>query len=365
MALAKQVTRFESNERAAQAEEWARLARSAQRRRVIGQVALISVLTLISLPIILPYLWVLLISFTAKLGEPDTSALWSACLAIFPTVVVVAAASALMPKTRTRSWAIGIAVVLGVGALWVLIGPELHLSNYRFMVTPNLIEDRLGEATVGGQFPWVWTAFGNSLILAGAQTVIVVTVSTLAGYYLSRFAFPGRAGFLQALLVLQAFPAMTLIIPIFLIAHYAGLLNTLVAPMLVITALELPFFIFIMKGFFDAVPWDIEMSALVDGASRREAFAKVVLPQVRVGMIAIGIFAFIKGWEEYVFVSSLRTGSSYWVMSLYLYYVSEDVMGVDYGLVAAVAVFYLAPAMLLYIFTQKYLTQMSVGGIKG
>ena len=82
-------------------------------------------------------------------------------------------------------------------------------------------------------------------------------------------------------------------------------------------------------------------------------------------MIAIGIFAFIKGWEEYVFVSSLRTGSSYWVMSLYLYYVSEDVMGVDYGLVAAVAVFYLAPAMLLYLFTQKYLTQMSVGGIKG
>lgn len=365
MALTDQITRLGADERAEQATKWARLARAAQRRRLFGQVALIAVLTVISLPIILPYLWMILISFTAKLGEPDASALWSACLAIFPAVVVIAAASALMPKGRVQTWVIGGAIVLGLCALAILIGPELHLSNYRFMVTPNLIEDRMGEATAGGQFPWVWTAFGNSLILAGAQTVIVVTVSTLAGYYLSRFAFPARAGFLQALLVLQAFPAMTLIIPIFLIAHHTGLLNTLVAPMLVITALELPFFIFIMKGFFDAVPWDIEMSALVDGASRREAFAKVVLPQVRVGMIAIGIFAFIKGWEEYVFVSSLRTGSSYWVMSLYLYYVSEDVMGVDYGLVAAVAVFYLAPAMLLYLFTQKYLTQMSVGGIKG
>ena len=136
-------------------------------------------------------------------------------------------------------------------------------------------------------------------------------------------------------------------------------------PMLVITTLELPFFIFIMKGFFDAVPWDIEMSALADGATRRQAFARVVLPQVRVGLIAIGIFAFIKGFEEYVFVSALRTGSSYWVMSLYLYYVAEDVMGVDYGLVAAVAVFYLLPPLVLYIFCQKYLTQMTLGGVKG
>lgn len=365
MALGENFARMGEEQRTRQAVEWARLARKARRRRLLGQAILIGILTVISLPIILPYLWMFLISFTAKLGEPETSALWNASIAIFPTAVAMGAIFAMMPKGGKRTKVLIAAAVLGILALAFILGPEFHLTNYRFLITPNLIEDRLGTATAGGQFPWVWTAFGNSLLLAGAQTVIVVTVSTLAGYYLSRFAFPGRAGFLQAFLVLQAFPAMTLIIPIFLIAHYAGLLNTLVAPMLVITALELPFFIFIMKGFFDAVPWDIEMSALVDGASRREAFAKVVLPQVKVGMMAIGIFAFVKGWEEYVFVSSLRTGSSYWVMSLYLYYVSEDVMGVDYGLVAAVAVFYLAPAMLLYIFTQKYLTQMSVGGIKG
>ena len=142
-------------------------------------------------------------------------------------------------------------------------------------------------------------------------------------------------------------------------------MNTLVAPILVITALELPFFIFIMKGFFDAVPWDIEMSAMTDGASRRQAFWLVVLPQVRVGMIAIGVFAFIKGWEEYVFVTGLRTGNSYWVMSTYLYYVRQDVMGVDYGLVAAVSVIYVLPSLLLYLFCQKYLTQMTLGGVKG
>jgi inositol-phosphate transport system permease protein len=164
---------------------------------------------------------------------------------------------------------------------------------------------------------------------------------------------------------LQAFPAITLVIPIFLIVFWVGLLNTLYAPILVLTALELPFFIFIMKGFFDAVPWDIEMSAMTDGASRRQAFWMVVLPQVRIGMIAIGVFSFIKGWEEYIFVTALRTGNSYWVMSTYLYYVREDVMGVDYGMVAAVSLLYVMPSLVLYLFCQKYLTQMTIGGVKG
>jgi len=133
----------------------------------------------------------------------------------------------------------------------------------------------------------------------------------------------------------------------------------------VVATLELPFSIFIMKGFFDAVPWDIEMSAMTDGASRRQAFFQVVLPQVKVGMLAVGIFAFIKGWEEYVFVRTLLFEKSNWVMSLYLFWVAEDIMGVDYGVVAAVGVFYVMPSVLLYIFCQKFLVQMTIGGIKG
>ncbi|MTI18147.1 carbohydrate ABC transporter permease [Rhodobacteraceae bacterium RKSG542] len=356
---------IEATKEQSNSPDWTALAKKATFARRMRLGLLLAFLTLCSLPIVLPYFWMFMISFTAKLGEPESGTMWIACAILGPIILGYGAAHILLPNPKARLLAGVFMATAAIGLLYAFIGSEFHFFNYRFFVTPDLIEGTLGKGTVEGQFPWVWEAFGNSLLLAGAQTAIVVIVSTLAGYYLSRFAFVGRAGFLQSLLVLQAFPAMTLIIPIFLISHYAGLLNTLVAPMLVITALELPFFIFIMKGFFDAVPWDIEMSALVDGASRKEAFAKVVLPQVKVGMMAIAIFAFIKGWEEYIFVSSLRTGSSYWVMSLYLYYVSEDVMGVDYGLVAAVGMFYLMPALLLYVFTQKYLTQMSVGGIKG
>ena len=172
-------------------------------------------------------------------------------------------------------------------------------------------------------------------------------------------------GFLQGLLIIEVFHPWMLTIPIFLVIYWIGLLNTLSGPILVLTVIDLPFFIFIMKGFFDAVPWDIEMSAITDGASRRQAFFMVVLPQVKVGMIAIGVFAFIKGWEEYVFVRTLLFEKSNWVMSLYLFFVQDDIMGVDYGIVAAVSVFYVLPSLLLYIFCQKFLVQMTLGGIKG
>ena len=76
-----------------------------------------------------------------------------------------------------------------------------------------------------------------------------------------------------------------------------------------------------MKGFFDAVPWDIEMSAMTDGATRRQAFRLVVLPQVRVGLIAVAVFAFIRAWEEYIFVRTLLIENTNWVMSLYLFWV--------------------------------------------
>jgi inositol-phosphate transport system permease protein len=252
-----------------------------------------------------------------------------------------------------------------LAALAIFTGPYLHIDNWRFLWNPNIADTLKGASGVGAKFPNVWVAFRNSLSLALVQMTVVLVVSTLAGYYLSRYDFPGRGNYLKGLLVLHAFPAMTLIIPIFLLMYWVGLLDTLTGVVLVIAALELPFAIFVMKGFFDAVPWDIEMSAMTDGASRRQAFVLVVLPQVKVGMIAVGIFAFLRGWEEYVFVRTLLFEKANWTMSLYLFWMREDVMGTDYAMVSAMGVFYVLPSVLLYTFTQKYLTQMTIGGIKG
>jgi inositol-phosphate transport system permease protein len=350
---------------AAARPDWPMLARRAQVRRIAGQSALLTFLLVVSVPIILPYFWMVVISLTARSGGVSTQVLWTACAVIVPAVVIYSVVHLLTPSARTRL-CVGVMLLVSVAALLAaLVGGHLHPANYRFLWRTNIIEEIRSKATAGGQFPSVWIAFRNSLALALSQTVIILTVASLAGYYVSRFAFRGREAFLQGMLVLHAFPAMTLIIPIFLILYWIHLLDTIGGVMLVLATIELPFYVFVLKGFFDAVPWDIEMSAMTDGATRRQAFRLVVLPQVRVGLIAVAVFAFIRAWEEYIFVRTLLIENSNWVMSLYLFWVSDDIMGVDYGIVAAVSVFYVLPSLLLYVFCQKYLTQMTIGGIRG
>lgn len=348
--------------------DWAQLARRARWRRGAKTGSIYAFLIAVSVPIILPYIWLVTVAFSAKAGTADTDVLWRSVLILVPAVIAYWLA-AMLARNRRQLW-LGMAAVTAVAgvAVVLLIGRDLHLGNFIFLVEPDfasVVRSRVGEVSGATQFPSVWHAFLNSILLAGAQTAIVVTVASLAGYYLARFQFAGRSGMLRALLVLHAFPVLTLIVPLFLMLYYIGLLDTLLGVILVLVGFELPFAIFIMKGFYDAVPWDIEMSALTDGASRRQAFVKVVLPQVTNGIIAISVFSFIRGWEEYIFVFTFLIRNTNWTMSLYLFFVADDVMGVDYGVVSAVGVFYLVPSLLLYAAAQKYLMQMSVGGVKG
>jgi inositol-phosphate transport system permease protein len=348
----------------AAAVDWERVAARARVRRRATTLLLYGFLVLGSLPILVPYLWLFTVAFSGRMGA-STFVLWRTLAVVLPALVVWSVIRLGLPPGRPTRLAELTLGLVTLALLALLTGPYLHLDNWRFLWNPNIADALKGASGVGLKFPSVWTAFGNSLLLASVQMTLVVVVSTLAGYYLSRFDFPGRASYLRGLLVLHAFPAMTLIIPLFLLMYWVGLLDTLTSVILVIAALELPFAIFVMKGFFDAVPWDIEMSAMTDGASRRQAFFLVVLPQVRIGMLAIAIFAFLRGWEEYVFVRTLLLQKANWTMSLYLFWMQEDVMGTDYAMVSAMGVFYVLPSVLLYTFTQKYLTQMTIGGIKG
>ena len=335
------------------AVDWDRMAARARSMRRAEAVALYAFLIAVSLPIILPYFWLVTIAFSARTGVAETMILWRSTLVLVPAVIAFWLA-AMLARNRRQIWfGIGAIALAAAGAFTLLVGPDLHLRNFIFLVEPDfasVVRSRVGAVRGAVQFPNVWHAFGNSLLIAGAKTVIVVTVASLAAYYLSRWQFPGRAA---------------LVVPMFLMLYWIGLLDTLFGVILVLVAFELPFAIFIMKGFFDAVPWDIEMSALTDGASRRQAFMRVVLPQVRNGILAISVFTFIRGWEEYIFVFTFLIRNTNWTMSLYMYYVRDDVMGVDYGVVSAVGVFYLVPSLILYVAAQRYLMQMSIGGVKG
>lgn len=346
------------------APDWEQLASRARFRRRATTGLLYGILLLGSVPVVVPYLWLVTVALSGHAGA-STMVLWRTLALLVPALLIWSILRiAIDDSKRLRRWELVLFAVTATG-LAIFTGPYLHTDNWRFLWNTNIADELKGAAGVGGTYPSVWTAFANSLFLAGMQMILVVLISTLCGYYLSRFDFQGRGGYLKGLLVLHAFPAMTLIIPIFLLMYWIGLLDTLTGVILVVVALELPFAIFVMKGFFDAVPWDIEMSAMTDGASRRQAFFMVVLPQVKVGMLAIAVFAFLRGWEEYVFVRTLLFAKSNWTMSLYLFWMSEDVMGTDYAMVSAIGVFYVLPSVILYTLCQKYLTQMSIGGVKG
>ena len=230
---------------------------------------------------------------------------------------------------------------------------EFTLRNWRF-----LFEEIPGHGSV-------WTALFNTTVFATSVVAIVIILSSTAGYALSRLKFPYRAQYLGFVLLLHSFPSVTLIISIFLMLRMIGLYDTLIGVILVKASLELPFGIWIMKGFYDTVPWEIEMAGVQDGASRFQVWYKLVLPQIMPGIAALAIFSFMAGWSEFVLPLILAPSADTKLMSVYLAGLINDDYLSDYGLFKAVGLFYIIPVMMFYLFTQDKLMNIYGGGTKG
>ena len=165
--------------------DWHALARGARVKRFAGQSALLAFLLIVSVPILLPYFWMVVISFTARSGGVPTYVLWTSCAVIVPAVLIYSAVHLLAPSPRVRVIAALILLVAVAAMLAALVGGQLHLANYRFLWRTNIIEEIRSKATAGGQFPSVWVAFRNSLALALTQTALILIVASLA----IRFAY--------------------------------------------------------------------------------------------------------------------------------------------------------------------------------
>ena len=131
------------------------------------------------------------------------------------------------------------------------------------------------------------------------------------------------------------------------------------------TALELPLGIWIMKGFYDTVPWEIEMAGVQDGASRAMVWWHLVLPQVQPGLMALILFSFLSGWSEYILPQVLAPGSDARVLSTYLSSLILDDTKADFNLFKAVGLFYATPVVVIYLLFQKHLMNIYGGGTKG
>ncbi len=223
-----------------------------------------------------------------------------------------------------------------------------------------------GEIKVPGAggyyyYPNLYLVMGNTFLLAITVAAAEVILSSLAGYALSRFKFRGRPQLLGLILVLHSFPGVALLIALFYILNMLGLYDTLIGVIIIKIALDLPLDIWIMKGFFDGIPWDLEMSALIDGCNRIQTWWKVLLPSVRNGLMAVLIFGFLSGWSEFIYILTFISSQRYWTLSMLIYALkSSEYMYVCPALTAAAAIIYMIPVIIFFLTAQKYLLRIQI-----
>jgi len=232
------------------------------------------------------------------------------------------------------------------------------LEHWRFLWDPGSVEQLRNK-------PAIIPMTINTFLFAISTALVVLLISSMAGYALSRLAFPGRRMFLGGVLLLHSFPSVTLLIATFIVLRQLGLYDKLLGVILVKAAFELPFGVWIMKGFFDNVPWDLEMAALVDGASRLRTWWSIVLPLVRPGLLALGILAFVQGWNEFLLPFVFMPSGSQQTLSTFVRAILGEGRFVDYGLLAAVGLYYIAPVLVLFALAQDQLMRIYAGGVKG
>ncbi len=205
----------------------------------------------------------------------------------------------------------------------------------------------------------------NSLIYAGGATVVLVIATTLAGYALSRYEFPGRRGFMLGLLMVRVVPPTATIVPLYVIATDLGLLNTYHGLILILASLEVPLGVWIMKGFFDTVPIEIEEAAWMDGATRLQAAFRIVLPLAGPGVGAAALIGFMGAWNQFLVPLVLISDQSRIPISIGLFRAWVAYTNVDWGLLAALSVVYIIPALVFYIVARRVLQQSLAGGLAG
>ncbi len=232
------------------------------------------------------------------------------------------------------------------------------LENWRFLWAQDTIDSMRNR-------PPLLPLTLNTFIFAFGTAGAVLLLSSMAGYALSRIRFPARRTFLGSVLLMHSFPVVSLLIATFIVLRQVGLYDQLIGVILVKATFELPFGIWIMKGFFDTVPWDLEMAALVDGAGRVRTWWRVVMPLVKPGLLALGLIAFVQGWNEFLLPFIFMPSGTQATLSQVVRGVLGEGRFVDYGILTALGVYYVLPVFVLFLFAQEQLMKIYAGGVKG
>jgi arabinogalactan oligomer/maltooligosaccharide transport system permease protein len=210
-------------------------------------------------------------------------------------------------------------------------------------------------------FRWLW----NSLLITSSTSIIGVMVASTSAYAFSRWNFPGRNPSLIFLLATQMIPGSMLMIPIYVIAARTGLINTWRGLVIAYSVSAVPFSIWILKGYYDSIPMELEQSAMVDGATRMQAFFRIILPLSTPALAIAFLFNFTQAWNDFLLARIMLQQTELYTWPLGLQSMQRQFM-TQWGEFSAAALMVSVPVMIMFLTSSRWLISgLTVGSVKG
>lgn len=276
-------------------------------------------------------------------------------------------------------------IIIGI-ALFFALFPVLWIISASFnpagsMVSQKLIPsnvDSLRELT--GNYRRLfnddqilfWRWMGNSLLVASITTVLVLFITSLSAYSFSRFRFAGRRTLLLSIFLIQVFPNMLAMVALYLMLLQIGKhipflgLNTYGGLIMVYMGGGMAINIWLMKGYFDTIPRDIDESAMVDGASHWQTYWMLIFPLVRPVMAVVGMLAFVGTFNDFLLARVMLSDREDWTLMVGMFSFVDAEFTNDWGVFAAASLIAAIPIVLLYMFLQRFIVSgLTVGAVKG
>ncbi|MBI3003017.1 MAG: carbohydrate ABC transporter permease [candidate division NC10 bacterium] len=252
--------------------------------------------------------------------------------------------------------------------LWVFLSSlktrqELYATPLQYLprtvTLANYVDAWTSKLTPFSRF------FANSLWVSSVTMVATTGISILAAYALARFGFGGRRAFLLLFLATQMFPAVLLIAPLLSQWHALGLLDTYQALIYSNFSFTVPFTVWMLVGYFDSIPRELEESAMIDGCGRFGALCRVVLPLAAPGIAATAIFAFVSSWSELLFAITFTSETEMRTLSAGLLFMVGQ-YEIQWGQLSAGVIISTVPVAALFVFLQRHLIRgLTAGALKG
>jgi multiple sugar transport system permease protein len=250
---------------------------------------------------------------------------------------------------------------------WYMIITSLKPQSYIFEMPPRLWprETTLGNYTTALGTDQFWLYFLNSLFVALVTTILTVILASMLAYGFSRLDFPGKEPLFYILLLGMMIPPVMLIVPQFIIAKNLDLLDTYQGLVLVYITMNLSINTFLLRGYFDNTPRDLEEAALIDGASRWQIFWRIVLPLSRPGLAVTAIFTFLYSWDEFPWAHVAVKETSRRTLPIAIALFQSQHL-TEWGQVFAASIVALLPVVIVFVSLQRYFIRgIATSGMKG